>query len=75
MSAPEAEPPKENMQVKLVKNDMIDEEIDLDQPEDVPQQTEELKNELVDEVHHISDDSREMHVPSPEDSQNSKERF
>ena len=71
MSAPEAEENEQNMQVKLVKNDMIDEEIDLEQPEEVPQQVEELKNELVDEVHQISDDSREMHVPSPDDSQNS----
>jgi len=28
----------ENMNVKKVYNDMIDEEIDLDEPEDVPQE-------------------------------------
>jgi hypothetical protein len=30
--------PSENMNVKKVYNDMIDEEIDLDMPEDVPQE-------------------------------------
>lgn len=61
-----------NMNVKKVYNDMIDEEIDLDQPEEIPQHPKELKNQPVDEVHHVSDDSAEMHVPSPEDSENSK---
>lgn len=61
-----------NMNVKKVYNDMIDEEIDLDQPEEIPQHAKELKNQPVDEVHHVSDDdSAEMHVPSPEDSENS----
>lgn len=34
----------ENMNVKKVYNDMIDEEIDLDEPEDVPQEPQALKN-------------------------------
>lgn len=63
--------PTANMNVKKVYNDMIDEEIDLDQPEEVPNQPKELKNQPVDEVHHVSDDSAEMNVPSPEDSENS----
>lgn len=62
----------ENMNVKKVYNDMIDEEIDLDESEDVPQEPQALKNQPVDEVHEISDDSGEMHVPSPEDSEHSK---
>jgi hypothetical protein len=60
---------EEGMNVKKVYNDMIDEEIDLDQPEDVPQEAMAIKNQPVDEVHELSDDSGEMHVPSPEDSQ------
>jgi hypothetical protein len=59
----------ENMNVKKIYNDMIDEEIDLDEPEDVGQEPQAIKNQPVDEVHEISDDSGEMHVPSPEDSQ------
>ena len=62
----------ENMNVKKVYNDMIDEEIDLDEPEDVPQEPQALKNQPVDEVHELSDDSGEMHVPSPDDSEQSK---
>lgn len=62
----------ENMNVKKVYNDMIDEEIDLEEPEHVPDQPHALKNQPLDEVHEISDDSRDMHVPSPEDSHNSK---
>ena len=61
----------ENMNVKKVYNDMIDEEIDLEEPEDVPQEAQAIKNQPVDEVHEISDDSGEMHVPSPEDSSKS----
>ncbi len=62
----------ENMNVKKVYNDMIDEEIDLDEPEDIENQPHALKNQPLDEVHEISDDSRDLHVPSPEDSHQSK---
>lgn len=62
----------DNMNVRKVYNDMIDEEIDLDTPEDVPVEPQTLKNQPVDEVHEISEDSGEMHVPSPEDSEISK---
>lgn len=58
------------MNFKKVKNDMIDEEVNLDNPEDVPLEPRAVKNQHVDEVHHLSDDSHEMNVPSPEDSKN-----
>lgn len=64
--------PASNMNVKKVYNDMIDEEIDLENPEEVPNEPKELKNQPVDEVHNVSDDSAEMNVPSPEDSENSR---
>ena len=55
-----------NMRTQKVYNDMIDEEINLENPEDVPNEPKEIKNQPVDEVHNVSDDS-EGDVPSPRD--------
>lgn len=66
---------EDNMNAKKVFNDVVDEEIELDTPEDIPNHPQALKNQPVDEVHHVSDDSAEMHVPSPEDSEHSNLLF
>jgi hypothetical protein len=62
---------EDNMNVKKVYNDVIDEEIDLENPEEVPN-TQALKNQPVDEVHHVSEDLGAIQVPSPENSENSR---
>lgn len=56
-----------NMRPKKVYNDMIDEEINLENPEEITNQPKEIKNQPVDEVHNVSDDSGD--VPSPREDE------
>lgn len=58
----------ENLNARKIYNDVVDEEIDLENPEDVPGQMERFKNQPVDEAHALSDNS-EVDVPSPEDEE------
>lgn len=56
------------LQGQRVYNDLIDERIDLDNPEDVLTNMEAIKNQPIDEVHQISDGSADD-VPSPQDEE------
>ena len=57
-----------NMVSELVKNEPVDEVINLNESEDVNQE-QMIKNQPVDEVHVLSDDSENNHVPSGDDSE------
>lgn len=57
-----------NMQSEKIKNEMVDEVINLQEPEEVNQE-QKLKNQPVDEVHMISSNSQDDHIPSQDDSQ------
>ena len=56
-----------NLVSRKVYNDVIDEEIDLEQPEDIPPQNKKIENNHIDEVIQISSESGED-VPSPRDN-------
>ena len=58
-----------NMKTQKIKNEMVDEVIDLEEPEEVNQE-QKLKNQAVDEVHMISSNSEDNHVPSQDDDSN-----
>lgn len=55
-----------NMVAEKIKNEMVDEVINLEEPEEINME-QKIKNQPVDEVHNLSDDS-DNHIPSPEDS-------
>jgi len=64
---------EDNLHAQKIKNDAVDEVIDLENPEEVNNEMK-IKNQPVDEVHHLSsEDSENNHVPSPEESQDSKQ--
>ena len=59
---------------RKVFNDVIDEEINLDHPEDINPKQQVIKNQPVDEEVNISEDSNHD-IPSPQDSQNLEEHY
>lgn len=62
---------REELKGKKIYNDLVDEQIDLDNPEEVLANVENLRNQQVDEVHPLSDASAED-VPSPQDDEGSR---
>lgn len=56
----------ENLVSRKVYNDVIDEEIDLENPEQIPMQNKKIENNHIDEVVQISSDDGDD-VPSPRD--------
>ena len=58
-----------NMRTQKIKNEMVDEVIDLEEPEEINQE-QKLKNQAVDEVHMISSNSEDNQVPSQDDDSN-----
>lgn len=58
---------EDNLVSRKVYNDVIDEEIDLEKPEDIEPNAEKIENNHIDEVVQITSDSGEEEVPSPRD--------
>lgn len=56
------------LQGRKIYNDLVDEQIDLENPEEVLNNMEAIKNQPIDEVHQISDGSADD-VPSPQDEE------
>jgi intraflagellar transport protein 46 len=59
---------QDNLVSRKVYNDVIDEEIDLEKPEDIPPQNKKIENNHIDEVVQISSESGED-VPSPRENE------
>ena len=59
---------EDNLVSRKVYNDVIDEEIDLEKPEDIPPQNKKIENNHIDEVVQISSESGED-VPSPRENE------